>query len=106
VRVLLDECVDARLAPHVAGHETKTVHDVGWAGVSNGKLLARAELEFDVFVTIDRNLLFQQHVPKFQLAIVLIHSVSNRLEDLLKLLPAILDAIPKATKGNVLHVGG
>ena len=106
MRVLLDERVDAGLAPHVAGHETKTVHDVGWAGVANGKLLARAELEFDVFVTVDRNLQFQQHIPKYKLAVVQIHCVSNRLEDLLKLLPAILDAIPKAAKGNVFHVGG
>jgi hypothetical protein len=105
VKVLLDECVDAGLARHIVGHELRTVHDLGWAGISNGKLLARAELEFDVFLTIDRNLMFQQNVPKLALAIVLIHSVSNRLEDLLALLPKILDAIPQGAKGAVIHVG-
>ena len=106
MKVLLDECVDARLAPHIVGFEARTVHDQGWAGISNGKLLALAEREFEVFLTIDRNLMFQQHIPKCLIAVVLVHSVSNRLEDLLKLLPQIIEAIPKATIGNVLHIGG
>ena len=64
MRVLLDECVDTRLASHIQGFETRTVHDQGWAGISNGKLLALAQAEFDVFITVDRNLSFQQHLPR------------------------------------------
>ncbi len=72
MRVLLDECVDTRLAPHIAGFETRTVHDQGWAGITNGKLLALAEAEFDVFVNVDRNRSFQQNLPSFAIAVVLI----------------------------------
>jgi hypothetical protein len=58
VRLLLDECVDRRLARDIVGHEVSTVGDLGWAGVKNGALLARAAGQFDVFVTVDRNLSF------------------------------------------------
>ena len=105
MKVLLDECVDVRFAPHVTGFDAQTVQDKGWSGISNGKLLALAQAEFDVFVTVDKNLSFQQHLPKFSIAVILIHCKSNRVQDLLPLLPELLDAIPKAIKSQVLHVG-
>lgn len=105
MKVLLDECVDTRLAVHITGHETRTVHGRGWSGITNGKLLALAQAEFDVFVTVDRNLSFQQHLPKFNIAVVLIHARSNRVADLLDLLPDLLEAIPSAKSGGVTDVG-
>ena len=54
--MLLDECVDRRLAGDILGHDVKTVPEAGWAALTNGELLARAEHEFDAFVTVDRNL--------------------------------------------------
>ncbi len=104
MKVLLDECVDARFAPHVVGFDTQTVLSKGWSGISNGKLLALAQAEFDVFVTVDKNLSFQQHLPKFSIAVIPIHCKSNRVQDLLPLLPELLEAIPKALKSQVLHV--
>ena len=79
MKILLDECVDARLARHFSEFDVETVHDRGWSGITNGKLLALAQVEFDVFVTVDRNLTFQQNIPKFSLAVILVHCVSNRL---------------------------
>jgi hypothetical protein len=105
LRVLLDECVDARFAPYVRGFDTQTVLDKGWSSIANGKLLALVQAEFEVFVTVDKNLSFQQHLPKYSLAVILIHCRSNRVEDLLLLLPDLLDAIPKAPRGQVSHVG-
>ncbi|MFT3906618.1 MAG: hypothetical protein QM718_09970 [Steroidobacteraceae bacterium] len=105
MKVLLDECVDARFAPHVTGFDTQAVLGKGWSGISNGKLLALAQAEFDVFVTVDKNLSFQQHLPKFSIAVILIHYKSNRVQDLLSLLPELIDAIPKTLKGQVSHVG-
>jgi hypothetical protein len=102
--VLLDECVDARFAPHVTGFETDTVLGKGWSGISNGKLLGLAQVEFDVFVTVDKNLSFQQHLPKFSIAVILIHCQSNRVQDLLELLPNLLAAIPQAPKEQVTHI--
>jgi hypothetical protein len=56
MKVLLDECIDRRLAKEFVGYEVKTVPEMGWVGVKNGKLLALAESEFEVFVSVDRNL--------------------------------------------------
>jgi hypothetical protein len=105
VRVLLDECVDARLADHITGHAVSTVATRGWVGISNGKLLALAQSEFDVFVTVDRNLSFQQHLPSFGIAVILITAKSNRIADLISLAPALLSSIPTAVAGRVTNVG-
>ena len=63
MKILLDECIDRRLAKEIEGHEVVTVPHVGWAGIQNGELLRLAQAQFDVFVTVDRNLPFQQHLP-------------------------------------------
>ena len=76
----------------------------GWVGLTNGKLLALAAAEFDVFVTVDRNLPFQQHLPKFDIAVVLLMAKSNRLADLQALIPNVLTTIPLAVKSQVTRV--
>ena len=55
MRILLDECVDRRLAKAIPQHDVKTVPQMGWPGIKNGELLALAAGEFEVFVTVDRN---------------------------------------------------
>ena len=63
--MLLDECVDRRLAANIQGHDVKTVPEAGWAALKNGDLLSRAQHEFDALVTTDRNLPFQQDLSRF-----------------------------------------
>ena len=63
MRILLDECVDRRLATDIVGHDVGTVPGAGWAGLQNGELLSRAQADFDVFVTVDRKLSFQKDLP-------------------------------------------
>ncbi|GJL69951.1 MAG: hypothetical protein NPIRA06_25860 [Nitrospirales bacterium] len=70
MRILLDECIDRRLAKEIVGHEVKTVPQMGWATIKNGELLTLAEDEFDVFLIVDRNLSFQQNLPRFNLAVM------------------------------------
>ena len=89
MKVLLDECVDWRLSRDIAGHEVKTARDMGWATIKNGELLALAAKEFAVFVTVDRNLSFQQNLPAFDIAVVVLRASSNRLADLQALVPAL-----------------
>ena len=60
MRVLLDECVDWRLARDIVGHEVRATHQMGWSGIKNGQLLSLAVKEFEILVTVDRNLSFQQ----------------------------------------------
>jgi Domain of unknown function (DUF5615) len=105
VKLLLDECIDRRLAKDLEEHDVKTVPQMGWAGIKNGELLTLAEKEFDVFITVDRNLSFQQNLPKFNIAVLVLHAPSNRLADLRPLVPKILSTLPILTKGEAKHVG-
>jgi len=105
MNLLLDECVDQRFARQLRGHNVRTVPQMGWAGIRNSDLLSRAEQQFDVFITVDRNLAFQQNLSKFSLAGIVLHAHSNRLADLEPLVPALLDALPSASKGQVARIG-
>lgn len=104
MRVLLDECVDRRLAGEIVGHDVRTVGDLGWAGAKNGDLLGRAEPAFDAFVTVDRNLAFQQHLPHFSIAVIVLRAPSNRLSELRRLIPNLLNALAIAKGGEVTWV--
>ena len=99
-KVLLDECVDRGLVAEIIGHDVRTVPDMGWAGLKNGELPGLAQAEFDIFITTDRNLMFQQNLPKFNIAVVVLAGKTNRLQDLLPLLPELLKAIPSAKPGS------
>ncbi len=104
MRILLDECIDRRLAQELKGHQVVTVPQAGWAGIRNGDLLAAAQQDFDVFITVDRNLSFQQHLPKFSIAVLVLRARSNRLQDLLPLVTSILAEIPAAQSGELTIV--
>lgn len=104
MKVLLDECLDWRLLRQIVGHDVKTARQVGWSTIDNGELLALAAKEFDVFVTVDRNLSFQQDLPAFDLAVIVLRSRSNRLADLQALVPALLAAIPTAKRRIATYV--
>ena len=105
MNILLDECVDRRLGRELVGHAVTTVPRKGWSGIKNGVLLALAEKQFDIFITVDRNLAEQQHLPGFEIAIILLRAPSNRLEDLRPLAPAVLEQLPHAPAGAVTAVG-
>jgi len=105
LRILLDECVDRRLAKELSTHIVLNVYQQGWSGVANGELLALAAREFDVFLTVDRNLSFQQSITNFDIAVVVVKSQTNRLQDLRKVIPAVLKAISGVKSGEVVWVG-
>ncbi len=105
MRLLLDECVDRRLAALILGHDVKTVPEVGWAALKNGELLGRAERDFDVFITVDRNISFQQSISRFSIAIVVLSARSNRVADLRVLIPQLLEILPTARPGALTLVG-
>lgn len=100
MRILLDECIDRRFAAELLGHYVKTVPQAGWAGVKNGELMRLAEQEFDVFVTVDRNLSYQQNLPRYGLAVTVLRSVSNRLADLAPFSQMMLEAVETAEAGS------
>ena len=93
MRLLLDESVPRRLRRSLTGHAVKTVVEMGWGGVKNGKLLALAAAEFDAFVTVDKNLQHQQNLAALPISVVVLDAVSNELPALLPLLPALEAAL-------------
>jgi len=104
VKILLDECVPRKLRRELIGHEVKTVPEMGWASYSNGEPLKLAAPVFDVFVTVDRNLSFQQALPAFAIGVIVIGAPSNRLRDILPAVPKLLDALTKVKKGEALLI--
>ena len=105
MKILLDECVDQRLARDFIGHEVCTVAQMGWKSKSNGELLALAADVFEVFVTTDRNLSFQQNVDNLSIAVVVMTAHTNRLADVRPIVPALLKVLPFLKRGEVREIG-
>lgn len=99
MKVLLDECVDRRLAREIIGHDVATVPQRGWAGIKNGELLSLANEEFDAFITVDRNLSYQQNLSGLTIQVIVIQCLSNRYVDLKPFVPMILEALDQGTAG-------
>ena len=105
MRVLLDECVPQRLQRELAGIPVSTVQDQGWTSQRNGDLLrAMRAAGFTIFVTMDRNLVYQQNVAAVGLAVIVLRARSNRLQDLLPLVPQLRAALADARAGQVTRV--
>jgi predicted nuclease of predicted toxin-antitoxin system len=106
MRILIDECVDPRVRPLFRDHEAATVHDKGWDTLEDGPLLALAQKEFDVLLTIDSGIEFQQNIPKFQIGLVVVHVPKNQLAHYMVLENELLIAVHKVKPGEVIHVRG
>jgi predicted nuclease of predicted toxin-antitoxin system len=105
MRLLLDENLDWRLGRDLPGHQTESVPLLGWAGIQNGELLAKAaKAAFDVLVTMDSNMVHQQNIGKYNIAVVALRARSNRLADTRPLMPALLDLLPQLKPGTVTFV--
>jgi predicted nuclease of predicted toxin-antitoxin system len=104
LKLLLDECVDSKLARHFAEFEISTVPKMGWASVRNGELLKLAEAHFDVLITSDRNMSFQQKITGRDLAVIILVAHSNGLKHLELLVPSIKEALKNILPGNIVHV--
>ena len=105
VKVLLDECLDRRLAKRLVGHVVQTVRQAGWAAYTNGQLLARAASEFDVFITFDCNLPHQQNLMNYSLAVIILRARTNNIVDLAPLVPKLPATLPTAPKGEATVFG-
>ncbi len=104
MRILIDECLNWRLARALTGHYAVSAQKMGWSGLKNGELLARAQKQFDVFITGDRNLNFQQDTTTYHIAILVLHAVSTKLHDTLPLMPKVLALLASLKPGNILEV--
>jgi hypothetical protein len=106
VRILLDECVDWRLARDIVGHDVKTARQMGWVYYQEWRVAEARGGEFRCIVTVDRNLSFQQNLISFSIAVVVLQAKTNRLADLRPLVPSLLVTVKSAKPGVASLVGG
>jgi hypothetical protein len=86
MKILLDECVTKHSKPHLNEHEVLTVREMQWGGIKNGKLMALCvEHHFDILLTIDKSLQYQQNLARYPLTIVVLNSFTVRLKNLQRL---------------------
>jgi predicted nuclease of predicted toxin-antitoxin system len=103
VKVLLDECVPMRLAKLLPGHDVRSVREMNWLGLSNGRLLDAAA-EFDLFITVVKNLVKQQQLAGRRLAVVVLRVRSNTIEDISPLVPRVVAILGDLKPGTVVVV--
>jgi predicted nuclease of predicted toxin-antitoxin system len=105
MKLLLDECLPRKLENHLPGHECHTVPEVGWAGKKNGELLLLAEKSsFQIFLTLDRGMEYEQDLKGREITIILVAAKSSQLADLLPRMPAVLDVLRSVRAGQIVHV--
>lgn len=91
MRILLDECVTKHLKTHLKDHEVKTVREMQWSGIKNGKLMSLCvDHDFDILLTIDKNLQFQQNMECYPLVIAVLNSYNSTVSELINFLPSFL----------------
>ena len=105
MKILIDENLPRKLAAHLEGHECRTVVECGWSGKKNGELLALADPLFDVLLTLDKNLPYQQNLDSVRITLLILHAYSNRIPDLLPLLPECLAALGTIRPRQVVRIG-
>ena len=104
MRILIDECLNWRLSRALTGHYAVSAQKMGWAGLKNGVLLMEAEKQFDVFITGDLNLNFQQDVTNYNIAVVVLHAESTQLHHTLPLMSKVLALLLTLKPGQVVDV--
>ena len=104
MNVLLDHCVPRRFGRLLVGHNVQTTYKMGWASLSNGKLLAEAGKQFDAFLTVDQNIPFQQNLSTLPLAVGLIAAPDNRYETLSPFAPTTLNWLAMALKRELVRI--
>jgi hypothetical protein len=105
MRILLHESLPRDLGREISGHEVTTVQQAGWAGLENGELLRRAAERFDVLVTGDQNIEYQQNPALLPIPVVILVAVSNRIEALRPLLPELLEVLARTPAREFVRVG-
>lgn len=106
MRVLLDESLPRALGSRLVGHEAATVAECGWSGIKNGKLLALAATRFDVFLTADQNLEFQQNLDTLPIAVLVLVVKTNRIESVGPLVPGLLSALEDIEPRTLRQIAG
>ena len=103
--ILLDEDLPRRLGASLVGHEVSSAQRCGWSGIKNGNLLALAATKFDVFLTMDSNLEYQQNLATLPIAVLVVAAVSNRMEHLVPIVSGILKELNHIQPKSLRKIG-
>jgi hypothetical protein len=107
VRILIDECLNWRLGRALTGHYAISVPKMGWSGIKNGRLLTlAADSSFDVFLTCDRNLSFQQNHAELRIAVIILEVKGIQLHETLPFMSKVLALLPTLKPGQIMKIGG
>ena len=104
MKLLLDECVRQRLRDDFPDHDVYTAGSAGLLGVKNGELLRAAAKRFDVLITVDQRMPFQQNLKKFELAVIILIATPCRYTELKLLAPKVLEALGHIKAGEVVEI--
>ncbi len=104
MNVFVDECVNYKLMPYLTGHSFVHATDTAWRSIKNGALLRLVAPAYDVFLTVDQNIPYQQNLKKFNLAFVILKAASLNIDDLLPLVPDALDALAHISVGDLVII--
>jgi hypothetical protein len=104
MRILFDTGVPRVLAKPLAPHQVTTTQKLGWQELKNGDLLRKAQASFDVLMTTDSNIEFQQRLSEFDIALVVLRAVTNSKYDLLPLMPRVLTSLETIRPGDCVYV--
>lgn len=104
MRIILDECVPRRFGTLLTGHAVTTVPRVGWAGVKNGNLLSLIDGAFEAFVTLDKNLAWQNPTSSLRFGIIVLKARSNRIGDVGALAPMVMSALATLAPGQLIYL--
>lgn len=105
MRLVLDESVPAGLRRSLRTHSVRTVVEMGWGGVKNGALLALAAKEFDAFLTVDKNLPYQQNLADLPITVIVLEAYSNEISALVPLIPKLELALANLRPRALIRVG-
>lgn len=104
MKILFDACCPRPLRKYLPDHQVITAQEMGWGDLKNGALLARAQAEFAVMISTDSNIEYQQHLPDYKIALIILRSVSGQVAELIELMPDCEKALQAVAKGECLYL--
>ncbi len=104
MRLLLDECTPRRLRREFPGHTVSTIEEAGLKGLKNGALLKAACENFDVLITVDKNIQYQQNLGQLPMAVLVLSAKTNRYQSILPLLPRALLSLENLVRNEITTV--
>ncbi|MBX3042859.1 MAG: DUF5615 family PIN-like protein [Candidatus Kapabacteria bacterium] len=101
MKILLDECITKKLKTYLNDFEVYTVAEMGWSGLKNGELLKNCSINnFDILLTIDKNISSQQSIKRYNIAVVVLNSINSKLESIIPLIPQFKNEVSQFNKGH------